>query len=192
MKRTSNCLDCKKNTDALGEYYMVHNRLWGRANPKDKGMLCIGCLENRIGRKLKSTDFTFCPLNAGNFFEGSERLQNRMGNTHFACLPRDTQELQNSEEVLSEKVWYNRHLLLRQQVDTGKIAIVEKYDKNNLQGTIVREIWEGALKAGKQTEKKYKRDGELGPYDDFEWGMLNGKLSTIRWVLGEDWDMLDT
>jgi hypothetical protein len=28
--------------------------------------------------------------------------------------------------------------------------------------------------------------------DDFEWAMWNGKLAALRWVLGEEWDFLDT
>jgi len=40
-------------------------------------------------------------------------------------------------------------------------------------------------------ERKYGRDA-LGPYPTFDWGMMNGKLSALRWALGEDWDMLDT
>jgi hypothetical protein len=39
--------------------------------------------------------------------------------------------------------------------------------------------------------KNYGPQG-LGPYDAFEWGMINGKLSALRWVLGDEWDMLDT
>jgi hypothetical protein len=27
---------------------------------------------------------------------------------------------------------------------------------------------------------------------DFAWGFLSGKVSAIRWVLGFEWDMLDS
>jgi hypothetical protein len=53
------------------------------------------------------------------------------------------------------------------------------------------EIWEGALRSGKKMEEKYGKNN-LGPWTDFEWGMLNGKLSAIRWSMGLDWDDLST
>ena len=37
-------------------------------------------------------------------------------------------------------------------------------------------------------EEKFGGAKNLRPYDDFEWGMLIGKLSALRWVLGSDWD----
>ena len=55
---------------------------------------------------------------------------------------------------------------------------------------IVDTIWEGMLASMKRTEEEFA--DELGPWDDFEWGMINGKLSALRWVFGDEWDMLDT
>jgi hypothetical protein len=28
--------------------------------------------------------------------------------------------------------------------------------------------------------------------DDWEWGYMNGKFAALRWVLGDEWDFLDT
>jgi hypothetical protein len=53
------------------------------------------------------------------------------------------------------------------------------------------DIWEGALKAAAKVEMEYGVEN-FGPWDDFEWGMINGKLFALRWVLGDEWDMLDT
>ena len=53
------------------------------------------------------------------------------------------------------------------------------------------EVWARALEAAKEIEEKYGRHN-LGPYTDFEWGMLTGKMVALRWVMGCQWDDLDT
>ncbi|HEY5064445.1 MAG TPA: hypothetical protein VIJ04_06500 [Xanthobacteraceae bacterium] len=52
-------------------------------------------------------------------------------------------------------------------------------------------VWLGARKAAERIEKQYGKES-VGPYSKFDWGMINGKLSALRWVMGDDWDMLDT
>jgi hypothetical protein len=91
-----------------------------------------------------------------------------------------------------DRVWYNRHLNLRYEVENGIRKIVEEYDSKtyNSSQEIVRDIWEGALKSSRRMEKLY--GDKLEPMNDFELGMLSGKLSALRWILGEEWDMLDT
>jgi hypothetical protein len=48
------------------------------------------------------------------------------------------------------------------------------------------------LAAGAKMRERYGGEENILPENDFEWGMLSGKLSALRWVLGDDWDMLDT
>lgn len=72
------CMDCKIDTAQIQEYYMVDDTLWDTINPKILGMLCIGCLEDRIGRLLTPEDFTICPVNDG-CFGRSSRMLDRLG-----------------------------------------------------------------------------------------------------------------
>jgi len=74
-----NCLDCGVNTADNYEYYMVKNKIWRKAHPEDDGMLCIGCLEVRLGRVLTHKDFTSAPINDTiNGWRQSERLVRRI------------------------------------------------------------------------------------------------------------------
>lgn len=77
-----NCEDCRWNTGVLKEYYIVDDHIWEAAiREKPAEILCIGCLEERIGRKLVPADFPPIPINdpreRGNKF--STRLRKRLG-----------------------------------------------------------------------------------------------------------------
>ena len=71
----------------------------------------------------------------------------------------------------------------------GDIRIVPDGAREYGNDVIHETIWKNAQKAAQRIVDKYD---DTGPWDDFEWGMLNGKLSALRWVLGDEWDMLDT
>jgi len=71
------CKDCGIHTGEAHEYYMVNNDLW-KQHGTEQGMLCIGCLENRMQRQLTADDFTDCALNNG-IYGQSPRLQQRLG-----------------------------------------------------------------------------------------------------------------
>ncbi len=108
--------------------------------------------------------------------------------------PRKLTEILEALEELLDKIWYGRHGLLAHAVETGKTRVVaeEDYPTGRYDPKLIRkDIWEGARNAAARVEKKYGVEN-LGPWSDFEWGMLNGKMSALRWMLGDEWDMLDT
>lgn len=86
------CWDCRVNTCPLEgnrEYYEVSDEVWHEAygigvGYSDNGVngyfLCIGCLENRLGRKLVRLDFNNCWANNPSPWL-SERLNERLGLT---------------------------------------------------------------------------------------------------------------
>lgn len=61
------CFDCGRDVGSRGlnEAYMIHNALWdgelGLDNTVD--VLCVECLEKRLGRALTPADFTDAPIN---------------------------------------------------------------------------------------------------------------------------------
>jgi len=69
MSYNTKCVDCGLDTIAEGEWYMVHDQVWQQAwgslefTGPGQQILCIGCLQNRIGRRLTSADFTDAPVN---------------------------------------------------------------------------------------------------------------------------------
>ncbi len=85
------CMVC--DFDTRIEFYMVHDHLWDAAIeglPQrtirtvagriiGNSLLCIGCIEKRLGRKLTAADFSVAPCNHDrDEYETSPRLANRM------------------------------------------------------------------------------------------------------------------
>lgn len=74
------CLDCRIDTGKAGEYYVLKTEVWLEAHGSLKGMLCIGCLEKRLGRELTASDFSSALLNDPSWHGiwRSQRLNDRL------------------------------------------------------------------------------------------------------------------
>ena len=75
------CVDCKVDTGKIGEHYFIRTDLWLKAMRTIRGMLCIGCLEKRLGRELRKSDFTDAFINSPEFEPKSQRLMERLNAT---------------------------------------------------------------------------------------------------------------
>jgi hypothetical protein len=95
-------------------------------------------------------------------------------------LRRNDNAILEAEAEFETVIWYDRKLVLLQNLKDRREQIDSK-------------IFEGMLKSMRAAEKKFGKRKLRGYYsNDFEWGMLNGKLSALRWVIGDEWDNLDT
>ncbi len=128
------------------------------------------------------------------------RVNYNLWDSNWDQPPRGLTEILAAMDRLTTQVWHNRHMNREYWIEKGKIKVVSQATweaaraKNKgryVDNMIVDDIWKGALRAARAAEKRLGK-GNHGPWTDFEWGMLNGKLSALRWALGDDWDMLDT
>lgn len=107
-------------------------------------------------------------------------IEELFAETDFVEEPRRLGEIVDAEKALFDRIWHHRSLQHEYRLrEAGDQAELER----------LRAI---AGPARRRVEETYTRPGELGSYTDFELGMLNGKLSALRWVLGSEWDFLDT
>ncbi|MGO8876378.1 MAG: hypothetical protein ACLQNG_11525 [Acidimicrobiales bacterium] len=96
-RESARCRDCGFNTcprwrrRGRTEWYIVHDSVWEAAGMPSEllvfpagpvvvrpGILCIGCLERRLGRCLTPDDFDDWPVNEPNPNQ-TARLADRMG-----------------------------------------------------------------------------------------------------------------
>ena len=94
--------------------------------------------------------------------------------------PRILAQIVEAEQEFFDRVWYVR-------------SIVHEDDR----GDLPDDIRAGMMSARDRVEAAHGRDElwkAIGPGHDeaWEYGYISGKLAALRWVLGSEWDFLDT
>ena len=111
--------------------------------------------------------------NASSEFEYDEDLPEEMAPDYV----RPRAVIRAAEEEIFDRVWFSRNTRFVRN-DTGESVLVPLIPES---APAIRELLE-----------KYGSVQALLPADEFESGILNGKVSALRWVLGAEWDFLDT
>lgn len=99
-----------------------------------------------------------------------EWIEEEDGTRWPLILRRNDEAISREYQELWDQVWWNRHKVLVEKVENGEHI----------------NIPESAFAAAKRIEDKYGLEN-LG-WDDVDWGILQGKMAALAWVLGSEWD----
>ena len=104
------CNDCGINVIKAGEYYMLQPDIWH----KQLGMgsddnLCVGCLEQRLGRKVSTNDMCGLPIFTTWKYPPSLRLMHRLIGNRITKRPpcRLRKQLRNFVSLTCFYGWLN-------------------------------------------------------------------------------------
>jgi hypothetical protein len=81
------------------------------------------------------------------------------------------------ESELTDKLWYGR----------------KPHSNEALPNPLPADIWEQVQASKRAMEERYGAEELMRNVEtDWAWGYLSGKVAAIRWVLGYEWDMIDS
>jgi predicted nucleic acid-binding protein len=106
-----------------------------------------------------------------------EEFEEVLAMSDFQEDPRTLAEIVEAEQEFFDRIWFERSVVHTTRYEEGDSDITQDSYK--------------VSKEAQARELARRPDLRLSE-SNFEWGMWNGKLSTLRWVLGSEWDFLDT
>jgi hypothetical protein len=176
-------IDCKHYSKGVPPESLQGLLTWAQAErPHIALVIASGFLSNAAKDNLKAYTENNRPAFRIKYWE--RPILDRLTRGNRALLERyllagmrSQSEVLAAQEEFFDRVWHERHLVSRHMHESGEDRMTD-------------EIYKMALEAA---ERVKARRADIQPVEsDFEWGMWNGKLSALRWVLGDEWDFLDT